>query len=139
MPVDSDLHLYLDRCPTSEETTSFLDALGFRFIKEASATKVEPLSTHWAWKAKPLSKDGFKLVLFEAVCSDDLNHGHYEAFIVMSGTQNSSTADLMMIDITAQLMLSRFGGRLHNPHKIHKISTDIFLSGVENTLFLQNG
>ena len=137
MPIDADLHLYLDRCPTSEEATALLDALGFRFLKEEGPTKVEPLSTHWQWKNAPLSEAGFKLVLFEEVCTDDLYHGQYEAFTIISGSQDSSPTDLTMIDITTHLLLSRYGGRLHNPYKINKISTDIFLSGIENMMFLK--
>jgi hypothetical protein len=47
----------------------------------------------------------------------------------MSGSQESSEIDLQMVDIVALLLLSRYGGRLHNPQRIDKISTSFLLSG----------
>jgi hypothetical protein len=76
-----------------------------------------------------MSGSGFNLLFFHDLFKDDLNVGKYESFVIMCGDSNSSDVDFNMIDVMALLLIGRFGGRLHNPQRIDKISTSFLLSG----------
>lgn len=129
MIKDTDLHLYLDTAPHIESLKQTLLSSNFSFIREIEQTKTDPQTYIFGWKLPGIESSGFQLIYFSSLFPDDLNHGNYEAFTILSGYQSSSEADLHMLDITAATLLSNYGGRLHNPHRIEKISTSYFLSG----------
>ena len=135
MVKDTELHLYLNKSPEKDELNKLLPLYGFKFVKEIQPNKVEPVSYQWIWKVPQLSLNGFNLLFFTDVCKDDLNFGSYGSFVILSGYQNSSFIDLAMVDIVSVLLLSRYGGKVHNPQRIDKISTDILLSGAQFNLF----
>ena len=136
MSKSTDLHLYLDTCPPETTFFALLDLYGFTFNKTVEKTKTEPHTTYFSWKLPEISGAGFQLLFFNTLFSDDLNRGFYESFIILSGYQHSSTADLNMIDVMAVLILNRYGGKLHNPQRIEKISTNYLLSGEVYSPFL---
>lgn len=126
---DTDLHLYLERCPDTETFADLLSLYGFSYIKSVPSTTLEPPHDHFAWNIPGASDKGFQLLFFHSLFSDDLNKDKFEAFVILSGYQDSSDIDFSMIDITSLLLLQRFGGRIHNPQRIDKISTSFLLSG----------
>jgi len=126
---DTDLHVYLERGPDVSTFSDLLSLHGFTYNKTVNSASSEPVTDYFKWKLEPLSGSGFKLLFFHNLFPDDLNVGRYEAFVIMCGDSNSSDEDLNMIDVTALLLLSRYGGRLHNPQRIDKISTSFLLSG----------
>lgn len=129
MTKATDLHLYLDVRPPETTFFALLDLYGFSFEKTVEKTKIEPHTAYFNWKLQGVSSSGFRLLFFDSLFSDDLNKDTYESFIIISGYVDSSLADLNMIDIISILILNRYGGKLHNPQKIDKISTNYLLSG----------
>jgi len=138
MIKDTDLHLYLDRAPHIHVLKHTLQSSNFSFVKEVERTKTDPQTYFFTWNAPALPSAGFDLIYFDALFTDDLNLGNYEAFIMLSGHQPSSRADLRMLDNTATSLLGKYGGRLHNPHRIEKISTSYLLSGEQFSINSEN-
>ncbi len=136
---DTDLHVYLDRKPEPESFSAILEIYGFNFVKEHEPTKTDPMTRVYDWNTPGLSGAGFRLLHFDDLFSDDLNYGKYGSFVILSAHQDSSVIDFNMVDITAIFLLTRYGGRLHNPHRIEKISTSYFLSGVPFAGFTAKG
>ena len=131
-PIDGDIGL-----KTLSAMKSYLSANMTPMVeKTVEKTKTEPHTTYFSWKLPEISGAGFQLLFFNTLFSDDLNRGFYESFIILSGYQHSSTADLNMIDVMAVLILNRYGGKLHNPQRIEKISTNYLLSGEVYSPFL---
>lgn len=129
MIKDTDLHLYLDRAPHIHVLKHTLQSSNFVLNKEVERTKTDPHTYFFAWKPPAITSAGFELIYFDSLFTDDLNLGNFEAFIILSGHQTSTGADLKMLDITAASLLEKYGGRLHNPQRIEKISTSYLLSG----------
>lgn len=129
MAVATDLHLYLDQRPAESNFPELLELYGFTYVKEVEKTKAEPHTTYFSWSLPSLSSTGFKLLYFDTLFPDDLNFGTYESFVILSAYKNSSETDFKMLDVMAVLLLNRYGGRLHNPQRIEKISTSYLLSG----------
>jgi len=127
MIKDTDLHLYLEAPPKIDIFMCVLDKYGFVFNNSVERTKTDPQTYFFTWK--PPVSSGFQLVYFDTLFPDDLNTGKYESFAILSGDQLSSNEDLVMLDSTASKLLNSYGGRLHNPHRIEKISTSYLLSG----------
>jgi len=126
---DTDLHLYLKNGPDVYTFPDLLSLYGFSFVRTEDRFLDEPVSDYFEWKLPPVSGEGFQLLFFHDLFKDDLNYGKYDSFVVMSGSSQSSDDDLKMIDVFTLLLLSRYGGRLHNPQRIDKISTSFLLSG----------
>jgi len=126
---DTDLHVYLERGPDVGTFSDLLSLHGFTYCKTESSGSSEPVTDYFEWKLPPISDAGFKLLFFHTLFPDDLNVGKYESFIIMCADSESSEGDFSMIDTMALLLLSRYGGRLHNPQRIDKISTSFLLSG----------
>lgn len=129
MVKDTDLHLYLETRPDTNMLHNRLVHLGFKYEKTVEPTKSEPECHYWSWSVPTLSKDGFRLLHFEKLFPDDLNRGRYKCFMVLTGEQGSSPIDLQMIDIVSLLLITNYGGRVHNPQRLDKISTSFLLSG----------
>jgi len=126
---DTDLHLYLENGPDVYTFPDLLSLYGFSFVKTEDRFKEEPTADCFEWKLPPISGEGFKLLFFHDLFKDDLNYGKYDTFVVISASSSSTEADYHMIDIISLLLLSRYGGRLHNPQRTDKISTSFLLSG----------
>lgn len=126
---DTDLHLYLSDGPDIFSFSDLLSLYGFSFIKTDDRFKDEPSVDYFKWRILPISDAGFDLLFFHDLFKDDLNYGKFDSFIIINGSQQSSNEDLAMIDTIALLLLNRYGGRLHNPHRIDKITTSFLLSG----------
>ena len=126
---DTDLHVYLERGPDVGSFSDLLSLYGFEYSKTVDSISNEPVTDYFTWKMAPISGSGFSLLFFHDLFSDDLNIGRYESFVIMCGDAKSSLEDKHMIDLMALLLLSRYGGRLHNPQRIDKISTSFLLSG----------
>ena len=127
MTKDTDLHLYLKETPEINVFVEVLDSYGFIATKVVEKTKTEPTTYFFNWK--PYSSSGFQLVHFTTLFPDDLNAGKFATFTILSGYQQSSSDDLTMLDSIASNLLKSYGGRLHNPQRIEKISTNYLLSG----------
>lgn len=126
---DTDLHLYLSKGPDIFSFSDLLTLYGFSFLETDDRFKDEPTVDHFVWNQEPLSGSGFKLLFFHDLFKDDLNYGKFDSFIIINGHQDSSPEDFAMIDIIALLLLNRYGGRLHNPQRVNKITTSFLLSG----------
>lgn len=126
---DTDLHIYLERCPDIATFSDLLTLFGFQYEKTVDRSGVEPPTDYFTWSLRPISGSGFKLLFFHELFSDDLNRGKFEAFIIMCGDHKSSPEDLAMIDVVALLLLDRYGGQVHNPQRLDKITTSFLLSG----------
>lgn len=129
MSKATDLHLYLKQRPGETVLFALLDLYGFSMGREVDKSKTEPKTTYFKWNLPGVSSAGFQLLFFDTLFPDDLNLDSYESFIIMSGYSDSSVADFSMLDTMAVLLLNRYGGRLHNPQRIEKISTSYLLSG----------
>jgi len=126
---DTDLHVYLEQGPDTETFADLLSLYGFEYLKTMKSVNSEPVTDYFSWKKAPISGNGFRLLFFHTLFSDDLNVGKYESFVILSGDQESSIPDFNMIDTIALLLIERYGGRLHNPQRIDKISTSFLLCG----------
>lgn len=132
---DTDLHIYLKDKPNVETLSDLLTVFGFKYTKTVEATNFEPTTDFYTWKLSPISKSGLQLLFFHDLFPDDLNSGKFEAFIIICGDLESSDEDLVMVDIFSLLLLQRYGGKLHNPYRLDKISTSFLLSGKSFTGF----
>lgn len=126
---DTDLHIYLNQSPNVETFSDLLSLYGFKYDKTVLATSQEPTTDYYKWKMDHVSDSGFSLLFFHTLFPDDLNFGKHKSFIIFSGDAKSSDSDLVLIDVFALLLLKRYGGHLHNPQKLDKISTSFLLSG----------
>ena len=130
----NDLHIFLKSKPTLREVDSLLQLYGYRQTEEVkSVNMVEPDYTVWQWVQPPLSGTGFKLLYFDGLFRDSLQMGKYHAFVALEGAHDSSEFDRSMIDITASLLLRRYGGILHNPQRTDRKHPNVFLCGKNNT------
>lgn len=93
---------------------------------------VEPDCHFWSWEQFPLSGGGIELLYFDGSFTDNTKYPDYEASVVIRGSLNGSEIDLAMVDITASLLLSRYGGVLHNPQRIDRKYPNLFINGVNN-------
>jgi hypothetical protein len=134
---DTDLHLYLERGPDTDTFSDLLSLYGFLYDKSVQGTSLEPPADYFTWNLPGVSDAGFRLLFFHSLFSDDLNKGKFESFIILSGYSDSSDIDFNMIDITSLLLIQRYGGRIHNPQRIDKISTSFLLSGRPFSGFLK--
>lgn len=125
---DADLHVYLETKPSTEDIKAFLSVYGFSYLR-TEEHKAEPVTDYYRWKVPSENSYGFDLMYFHELFADDLNHGNYSRFIIMSASPRSKALDLSMIDTMAVMLLKEYGGRLHNPQRISKISTSFLLSG----------
>ncbi len=129
-----DLHVYLKTKPAASDIKSMLALLGFRKSGEStSATPAEPAHTEWVWKHKNLSEAGFSLLLFDGMYPDCVRAGDFRTFIVMEGGLDSSGIDVSMVDITAALLLKRYGGTVHNPNRLDRKVPNVYLCGKSST------
>lgn len=126
---DTDLHIYLTRRPDPDIFSDLVSIFGFKYVKTVPNIGVEPCTDYYKWSLNPLSGSGLQLLFFHDLFSDDLNTGKFESFVIVCGDSQSSDTDLMMVDIFSILILNHYGGRIHNPQKIDKISTNFLLSG----------
>ncbi len=98
-----------------------------------SDSMVEPDYYVWEWLQSPLSGTGFRLIYFDGMFRDNRHLGKYHAFLALEGAHDSSDFDRSMIDITAALLLKRYGGVLHNPQRTDRKHPNVFLCGKNNT------
>lgn len=125
-----ELHIYLKNKPAATEMHSTLKLLGFRFIADhLEKNVVEPPYTEWEWKQKNLSVSGFKLLYFDGMFMDSIHADEHRTFLAVEGGLDSSPIDLSMIDITAFILLRRYGGLLHNPARIDRKFPNVYLCG----------
>lgn len=124
-----DLHLYLKNRPSDTTFSAILEIYGFTEGKIVEATKTEPYHTYYSWQSPHLNSAGLQLIYFNNLFSDDLNYGSYSSFIILSTLHGSSSLDVGMVDIISVLLLDRYGGLVHNPQRIDKISTNYLLNG----------
>lgn len=130
----NELHIYLKSKPTIKEMDSLLKLYGFRQTDTVrTVNMVEPDCYLWKWFQHPLSGAGFRLLYFDGLFRDSLHLGDYHAFLAFEGSHDSSDFDRSMIDITAALLLRRYGGVLHNPQRPDRKHPNVFLCGKNNT------
>ena len=132
--MSNDLHIYLKSKPTLTEIGNVLSLFGFEATSNYKAdSMVEPDCYYWRWDQPPLSGTGFRLLYFDGMFRDNLHADKFKAFTVLEGAHDSSPVDLHMIDITASLLLRRYGGVLHNPQRADRKHPNVYLCGKNNT------
>jgi len=127
MIKDTDLHLYLNEAPVVAALEESLVEFSFIRGKEVERTKTEPHTYFFSWT--PDDSPGLQLIYFDTLFADDLNFGKFQSFAILSAYQDSTDSDMDRIDTAAAHLLDVFGGHLHNPQRIERISTSYFLSG----------
>ena len=126
MIKDTDLHLYLNESPSVPVLEASIDDFHFTFVREIEKTKAEP---HTYFYSMLTGGSGVQLIYFSTLFVDDLNYGKFKSFAIVNASQASSEADFTLVDDVAARLLANFGGHLHNPQRIERISTSYFLSG----------
>ena len=127
MLKDTDLHLYLNEAPVVAALEESLVDFSFILDREVDRTKAEPHTYFFSWV--PDDSPGFQLIYFDTLFADDLNFGKFQSFAILSASQDSTDSDMDRLDTVAAHLLDVFGGHLHNPQRIERISTSYFLSG----------
>ena len=127
MIKDTDLHLYLNESPDMPTLDYALDGFDFNFDREIERTKAEPHTYFFSRSTDGPS--GIQLIYFSTLFTDDLNFGEFRSFVIINAFQDSPETDINLVDQVAARLLLAFGGHLHNPQRIERISTNYFLSG----------
>ena len=127
MLKDTDLHLYLNVAPVIDVLEESLVEFSFTLDREVERTKAEPHTYFFSWV--PDDSLGLQLIYFDTLFVDDLNFGKFQSFAILSAYQDSTESDFDAVDCVATHLLGVFGGHLHNPQRIERISTSYFLSG----------
>lgn len=132
--MSNNLHVYLDQVPLEGEVKNFFSTLGYHFDRLwVSEEPGEPNCQYWAWHQHPLSTSGIEMMYFDAAFADSARFAQYGCSVLLQGGLSGSPIDLAMLDITASLLLSRWGGTLHNPQRIDRKFANLFVCGVNNT------
>lgn len=131
--MTNDLHVYLDRDPEREEVHPFLETLGFTKVKTNQGSPEEPGFTLWTWKHDPLSsRSGIELYCFNYLHRDNLYCGKYATYYIFQGAADTTQHEVSIVDITAKLLLDKYGGVLHNLQRTDRKYPNVFLSGLNN-------
>lgn len=132
--MSNNLHVYLSRVPANRDISTFFTTLGYRYDRAwESDDSSEPDCQFWSWNQHPLSDSGVELLYFDSAFHDSVKFAEYGCSVVLQGNLTSSQIDLSMVDITASLLLSRYGGTLNNPQRVDRKFANLFLCGVNNT------
>lgn len=132
--MSNNLHVYLSRIPPARDISSFFATLGFKYDRLwESEDPGEPDCQFWSWHQHPLSNSGIELMYFDSMFADNTKFTDYECSVVLQGGLSASPIDLSMLDITACLLLSRYGGTLNNPQRLDRKFANLFVCGVNNT------
>ena len=135
MVKDTDLHLYLNEEPEPKTFLEQVRPYGFIYTKTDEATKTDPTVDYYYWGSNTTRGSGFRLLFFHSLYPDDLNHGKFSSFLILSGHQSSSDLELSMVDAMSVMLIRQYGGFIHNPQRIDKISTGFLLSGTPFSKF----
>lgn len=132
--MSNNLHVYLSRVPPARDISSFFGTLGYEFDRTwVSDEPGEPDCHFWSWFQHPLSNSGIDLMYFDSKFHDNTKFPEYDCSVVLQGGLSASVIDLSMLDITASLLLSRYGGTLNNPQRLDRKFANLFVCGVNNT------
>lgn len=130
----NNLHVYLSRTPPSRDISTFFGTLGYHFERIwESEDHGEPDCQFWSWFQRPLSASGLELKYFDGAFHDNTRFKEYECSVVLQAALDASLIDLSMLDITASLLLTRYGGTLNNPQRPDRKFANLFVCGVNNT------
>lgn len=131
--MSNNLHVYLNQVPLARDISTFFTTLGYSYDRKwTSEDREEPDCHFWTWKQHPLSDSGVEMLYFPSAFHDNVRFSEYACSVVLQANLSSSTIDLSMVDITACLLLSRYGGTLNNPQRVDRKYANLFLCGVNN-------